>query len=179
MKMLDFIVSFVFASMFFETDLYTIHFSTIDNQDRSMEEFRGRKIMIVILPVTQTPVNTGFLRSIVKASQNYRDKISVIGIPSFEEGYSMSDSNTVAYYHRMEMGRTITIVKGAYTKKASGKRQHSLFSWLTHASQNGYFDGDATGVGEKFFINEKGELYGVVSAGRQIDNALMDQMVNN
>jgi len=179
MKKFDFIISLVLAAMFFEKDVYTIHFRTIDDEERWMEEFRGKKIMIVILPVTQTARNTAFLRSIVKASENYGDKISIIGVPSFEEGYRIDASNEVAYYHRMTMGRAITIVKGMYTKKASGNRQHSLFFCLTHADQNGHFDGDATGIGEKFFINEKGELYGIVSAEREIDNDLMDHMVNN
>jgi len=179
MKTFGFVISLVFGSMFFGTDLYNIHFSTIDNEDKSMDEFRGKKIMIVILPVTQTVDDSIFLRSIVNASENYGGKISIIGMPSFEDGYSIGDSDRVAYYYRMQMGRTITVVKGMYTKKTSGRNQHPLFAWLTHASQNDHFDSEATGVGEKFFINENGELYGIVSARRQIDNRLMDRMVNN
>ena len=179
MKTFGFVISLVFGSMVFGTDPYNIHFSTIDNEDRSLEELRGKKIMIVILPVTQTVDDSIFLRSIVKASENYGNKISIIGMPSFEDGFSIDDSDRVAYYYRMQMGRTITVVKGMYTQKSSGRNQHPLFAWLTHASQNDHFDNDASGVGEKFFINEKGELYGIVSARRQIDNDLMDRMVNN
>jgi hypothetical protein len=36
--------------MFLNTDVYRIRFTTIDNEDKSMEEFSGKKIMIVILP---------------------------------------------------------------------------------------------------------------------------------
>jgi hypothetical protein len=50
---------------------------------------------------------------------------------------------------------------------------------LTHADQNGHFDNDATGSREKFFINEKGELYGTVSANGELNNELMDRMINN
>jgi hypothetical protein len=100
-------------------------------------------------------------------------------MPSFEDGYSEADSNKVAYYYRMVMGRTITISKGMYTRKTSRGKQHSLFAWLTHADQNGHFDSDATGAGEKFFINENGELYGIVSAKGELNNKLMDRMVNH
>lgn len=165
--------------MFFNKDVYKIHFTTIDGEDKLLNEFSGKKIMIVILPTTQTSDDMDFLRSVVKASENYRNKISVIGMPSFEDGYSEADSNKVAYYYRMQMGRTITVSKGMYTRKMSRDKQHSLFAWLTHANQNGHFDSDATGPGEKFFINENGELYGIVSAKAELSNALMDQMVNH
>jgi glutathione peroxidase-family protein len=171
---------FVFlGSIFFSTDLYSIHFTTIDDEDRSMQEFNGKKIMIVILPVTQTTDDSLFLRSVVRASENYGDKISIIGVPSFEDGFNTEDSNNVAFYYRSVMGRVITLGKGMYTKKTSGENQHPLFSWLTHADQNDHFDEDASGVKEKFFINEKGELYGIVSADGELDNDLMDRMVNN
>src|ERR1700741_4871966 len=99
MKIFGFIISLVCASTFFGGDIYSVHFRTIDNEDRSMEEFRGKKIMIIILPVTQTVRNSALLRSLVSASENYADKISLIGILSFEQGYNMVDSNRVAYYH--------------------------------------------------------------------------------
>jgi len=168
-----------FASVISNKDVYKIHFITIDGEDKALQEFSGKKIMIVILPTTQTADDSAFLRSVVKASENYSNKISVIGMPSFDDGYNEADSNKVAYFYRMSMGRTITISKAMYTRKTSHGKQHSLFSWLTHADQNGHFDTDATGVGEKFFINENGELYGIISAKGQLNNQLMDQMVNN
>ena len=179
MRIFGLFIFLFFGSMFLNTDVYRIRFTTIDNEDKSMEEFSGKKIMIVILPVTRTPGDSVFLRSVVRASEAYGDKISVIGMPSFEDGYSEADSNDLAYYYRMAMGRTITISKAMYTRKTSRYKQHSLFSWLTHADQNGHFDNDATGSKEKFFINEKGELYGTVSAKGELDNKLMDRMVNN
>jgi glutathione peroxidase-family protein len=181
MKIFGLFILLFFGSMFFDThvDIYSIHFTTIDNEDKSLEEFSGKKIMIVILPVTRTPGDSAFLRSLVRASETYGDKISVIGIPSFEDGYSEADSNNLAYYYRMTMGRTIIISKAMYTRKTSRDKQHSFFSWLTHAEQNGHFAYDAAGAREKFFINERGELYGIVSAKGELDNELMDRMVNN
>ena len=179
MKIIGLFIFLFFGSMFLGTDIYRIHFTTIDNEDRSMEEFSGKKIMIVILPVTRTLSDSVFLRSVVRASETYGDKISVIGMPSFEDGYGDADSNNLAYYYRMSMGRVITITKAMYTRKTSRDKQHSLFSWLTHANQNGHFDNDAIGSREKFFINEKGELYGTVSPKRELDNELMDRMINN
>jgi len=104
------------GSMVFNKDLYKIQFTTIDGEDKSLKEFSGKKIMIVILPTTQTADDFDFLRSVIKASENYANKISVIGMSSFEDGYSEADSNKVAYYYRMVMGRTITISKGMYTR---------------------------------------------------------------
>ena len=46
MKKFDFIISLVLAAMFFEKDVYTIHFRTIDDEERWMEEFRGKKIKL-------------------------------------------------------------------------------------------------------------------------------------
>ena len=178
MRIFGLLIFLSLGSMFLDKDVYNIHFTTIDREDKSLKEFSRKKIMIVILPTTQTVGDVDFLRSVVRASENYGNKISVIGVPSFEDGYLESDSNKVAYHYRMVMGRTITVSKGMYTRKTSRGRQHSLFAWLTHADQNGHFDFDATGPREKFFIDENGVLYGIVSAKREVNNDLMDRMVN-
>jgi len=172
---------FIFLSfflMFLTNDFYKIHFVTIDGEDRSMEEFSGKKIMIVILPVTESADDVNFLKSVVKANEKYGHKISVVAMPSFEDGYSETDFNKVAYHYRMAMGRSITISQAMYTRKTSRAKQHPLFAWLTHANQNGHFDGDVTGAREKFFINENGELYAIVSGKGELNNQLMDRMVN-
>jgi glutathione peroxidase len=179
MRIFGLFIFLSFGAMFLNKDVYKIHFTTIDGEDKALEEFRGKKIMIVILPTTQTADDLDFLRSVIKASENYGNKISVIGMPSFEDNYSEADSNKVAYYYRMAMGRTIIISKGMYTRKTSRGRQHSLFAWLTHADQNGHFDSDAAGPREKFFIDENGQLYGIVSAKGELNNNLMDRMVNH
>src|SRR5215831_15923983 len=100
-----FLIIIFFGPVFSNKDVYKIHFTTIDGEDTSLKEFIGKKIMIVILPTTQTSDDSVFLRSVVKASENYGNKISVVGMPSFDDGYTEADSNKVAYYYRMAMGR--------------------------------------------------------------------------
>lgn len=159
------------------SSIYTIHITTIDGQDKSMQDFQGKKILIVVVPVTKTSHDSAFLRTIDTISKVYAQGIAVIGVPSFEDGYTSDDLNNLNTYYHSILGNQVTLTKGMYTRKGSGNRQHELFSWLTHTENNSHFDYDVSGVGQKFFISEQGELYGVSEPEGRLSSRLMEQIV--
>ena len=159
------------------SSIYTIHITTIDGQDRSMEDFRGKKILIVVIPVTKTANDSAFLRTIDTVSKNYAQQISVIGVPSLEDGYDTTDLSGLQTYYHSVLGNQVTLTKGMYTRKMAGGKQDELFSWLTHKEKNIHFDDDVKGAGQKFFVSEQGELYGVSEPEGRLSTKLMDRMV--
>jgi glutathione peroxidase len=159
------------------SSIYTIHITTINGQDKSMEDFRGKKILVVVLPVTRTATDSAFLKTIDSVSRNYSQKLSVIGVLSFEDGFQTSDLNSLQIYYHSLLGNQVILTQGMYTRKESGKKQHELFFWLTHSGENTHFDIDVSGIGQKFFVNEQGELYGVAAPEGKLSNNVMQRMI--
>jgi len=177
MRSLFFGLSLLLTSFYLSGDIYSIHITTINGADKSMEDFRGKKILIVVLPVTKTSADSMFLGAIDSISRNYSQNLSIIGVPSFEGGYKISDLDDLRSFYAGLMGTGVTITEGVYTGKGSGERQHKLFTWLTHKEKNVHFDLDIEGPGQKFFINERGELYGVVSPQVKLTSRVMLRMM--
>ena len=159
------------------TSIYTIHITTIDGQDKSMADFQGKKILIVVLPVTKTANDSAFLKTVDSVSRNYSNQISIIGVPSVEDGYKNTDLNSLKQYYRSILSDKVTLTEGMYTRKEPGAMQHELFSWLTHKEKNIHFDDNVTGAGQKFFISEDGELFGVSGPEGRLTRRLMDRIV--
>ena len=66
-----------------------------------------------------------------------------------------------------------------YTRKTSTGLQEPLFYWLTHPDENGHFEEETQGVGQKFFTNEEGILFGVVGPEKELSYLLIQRMLDN
>jgi glutathione peroxidase len=170
-------IALFFGGIILYGSIYTIHIITINGQDKLMQDFQGKKILIVVIPVTKTANDSAFLRTIDTVSRNYAQQISVIGVPSIEDGYTSNQLNQLQTYYHSFFGNRVTVTRGMYTRKESGTSQHELFSWLTRKEKNIHFDYDVSGVGQKFFVSEQGELYGVSDPEGRLNSRLMDRMI--
>lgn len=159
------------------TDLYSIHVTGIDGQDKPMSDFAGKKLLIIVLPVTTTSADSQYLQRVGQVSRTYADSLNVIGVPAFEYGFATANQSAIAQRYAGLIGSPVFITSGMYVKLSSTK-QHPLFSWLTHSAQNGVFDEEVKGVGQKYFIDGNGQLYGVLSAAFTLRDSLMTRLLN-
>ena len=156
---------------------YDNHITTIEGSDLSLQNLQGKTIMIVLLPVTKTQQDIFALQRIDSLSRAYSDRITFIGVPSYEYGYTDNALLNTKQYYRSIIGSQVLITGGVYTNKSSGVKQHPLFNWLTDVNQNTHFDQEVKGIGQKYFINAQGELYGVIGPEMNLSNKLMKKML--
>src|SRR5436190_21822426 len=69
------------------TGIYSIHFSTISGNDKSMQDYNGKTIMVVVLPTNTNRADTLLLKSIDSISRAYSEKLSVIAAISLDDGF--------------------------------------------------------------------------------------------
>ena len=177
MKKLIFNTAFLFATITWYSNIYTIHITTIDGQEKSMADFQGKKILIVTLPISKSAKDSIFLRTLDNISRRYADKISVIATPSFEDGYKKSDLNDLKIYYRSILGSQIFLTQGMYTRKSSSLKQEELFSWLTSAAKNEHFNEEVTGAQQVFLINTHGDLYGIIDPGVSVSDKTLKRLI--
>jgi glutathione peroxidase len=175
------LIRYMFLTVFFSNlataGLYDVHITTMEGVGKPMSDFRGKKLLVIVLPVTHSAADSQYLVKVDVLSRTYQDSVVVLGVPAYEYGYRDADSSQVRQYYRALLGSQVVLTKGMYVSKSSGTRQHALFSWLTHADQNQQFDLDVRGVGQKYFVNGGGELYGNLSAAVTLRDSLMLKML--
>lgn len=176
MQIMAFKTCLLIGAVFLINDLYSIHITTMAGTNKPLSDFEGKKILVVVLPVTKTADDSVFLRKIDSVSIAYASELSVIGAPSFEDGYELSNFEDLQTYYQSLLGSQVILAQGMYTRKASSQ-QHALFSWLTHKEENVHFDSDVQGARHKFFISEQGKLYGVLSPETPLTTRVMEKMM--
>ena len=140
--------------------VFDLTIMTPGGEDQSLAAYQGKKMMIVVLPVTQTTADSNLLELLDSLSINYVDSINIVGIPSYEDGFKDDSIGSLITWYRSILGDQFIISGGMSTRKNSAY-QTPLFSYLTNADQNGYFNDDVQGAGEKFFIDASGNLYAI------------------
>lgn len=178
MKRILFFISLLWLVGFTEPgSVYDFNVVTPDGNELALNSFEGRKLMIVILPSTTTPEDTAMLLQLNSLNETYKDSVTMIGVPSYEDGFTDDDTAYLADFYKALLGEGFVIAGGTHTHKTEG--QSELFSYLTHAEQNGHFDEDVTGIGQKFFINKSGMLTGVSMPEAAFNEAIFQNMTNN
>lgn len=173
MKKTILIALIIILSGFDPVSFYDFSVRTINGNIISMSDYKNKKIMIVILSTGKT--DSLYLQSLDSISKVYADSITMIGVPSYEDGQTGSITGLQNYYHTY-LGSRFIITEMMHTTKTSGK-QSELFKWLTNKSGNLHFDMDASGAGTKYFINKNGELYGVFGPQIRLGNKLINRMI--
>lgn len=178
MKRLLFFISLLWLVGFTEPgSIYDFNVVTPDGNELALNSFEGRKLMIVVLPSTTTPADSAMLLQLDSLNKTYKDSVTMIGIPSYEDGFTDDDAGYLLDFYQTLLGEGFVIAGGMHTRKTEG--QAELFSYLTHAEQNGHFNEDVTGVGQKFFISSTGMLTGVSMPEAAFNEEIFQNMTNN
>jgi glutathione peroxidase-family protein len=175
MKLFIFLSFSFFQGFAQNTSIYNAQVSTVQGQTHALGEFKGKKILIVVLPVSQTAVNASMLSVLDSFSSQYASQVAIIGVPSIDEGYTGDSAAVLNNWYKQLAGTNIILCNGLNTGKTN-TQQDPVFAWLTHASQNGHFDQDVDGAGEIFFMNESGALYGIISSSATVNTRILKKM---
>ena len=136
------------------TIFYEHNAKTIDGQIISMEEYRGKKILIVNVASKCgfTPQYEGLQR----LHENYGESLAVLGFPSNDFFWQEPGSNTeIQAFCKLNYGVTFQMFEKIHVK---GKNQHPIYKWLSNSSLNGWNDKIPSWNFCKYLINEKGKL---------------------
>lgn len=152
---------FIFLTAFTSLiNCYNCTITTAEGADIQLSDYQNKKILLVVLPATKNAGDSALL--IAMDSIVTKDSVVVIGIPSYEDGFQDDSLQSLTAWYRSLAGDSVIICQGMNTRKAS-PYQSDLFAWITNKELNGHFDEDVMGAGSKYFINEAGDLYGIVS----------------
>lgn len=175
---MKYILSFIIPVMLFSFsntgDIYEVALNNIDGNKIDLNTCKGKKILFVVLPlsVTDTTLSRAELAAVQK---KYEGSLVIIGLVAEEAGYEKSQKASLKeLYNNQNAGFLLT----EPMKVKKGPHQSALLAWLTNKDKNQHFDQDVRGVGQKFFVNEKGELYAVLGPQFKLTNPLIDQIIS-
>jgi glutathione peroxidase len=154
---------------------YSLPLRNIDGMAIDLSSFKGKKIMIVVLPIASG--DNSITIEDLNAIQSKYENLAIIGIPANETGYRIEDKTQVkSRYSNLNSG--FVLAEGMKVSKEAGEAQSPLFAWLTQIEKNGYFNTNVQGSGDKFFVNSEGRLYAVMSGNIRLFNPLIDKILS-
>jgi len=172
-------VSFSILCSFSATlSVFDFTITTNDGREQSLSVYRGKNIMIVILPSTQNDTTSAILNSLDSLHRELKDSLTIIGIPSYEDGYADDSLESIMSWYHSVLDTDFVVAQAMNTSKSS-PYQSELFHWLTHAEENGHFDQDAMGAGEKFIMTTDGALHGLISPDTPFDADILKQILDS
>jgi len=136
------------------SSIYNFEFTTLDGQKIVMNEFKGRKMLIV-----NTASECGYTpqyKELQELYDKYSSKVVVLGFPANNFGGQEPGSNQeIATFCEKNYG-----VKFPVMEKVSvvGSDAHPLFQYLSDKSVNGVTDEKPTWNFCKYLIDEKGKV---------------------
>jgi len=154
--------------------IYSLTLKTIDGNKIELSQYKGKKILFILLPLSDQDTTVS-INDIARLQTKYKSSLVIIGIPSEEAGYKTEDADKLKKIYS-DANANIIIAEGMKVKKGTG--QSPLFQWLTNKDMNHHFDQDVEGVGSKFFVDEKGNLYAVLSLKASLYAPMIDKIVN-
>jgi glutathione peroxidase-family protein len=160
-----------------QTSVFDLSITMCDGSNLALGSFQGRRLVVVILPSTTTQADSATLQLLQTLNNDYKDSVTFVGVPSYEDGFTDEDAPDLLDFYRSYLDESFLITAGMYTHKTSDQ-QSSLFSYLTHAQQNGYFDNDVLGAGEKFFTDANGDLTGLSAPDAVFSEDIFKDMIN-
>ncbi len=134
-------------------DPYKITFNNLGGEKINLSAWQGRKIIIAVFDASSPdPLFFSYVDSLQSEEKNTK----VIAFPALDFGGKATISKLQGLKDSLRM--KIEIAAPAYVKKTSSK-QHELFSWITHVTENNHFDIEIEEPGQIFIISPKGTLY--------------------
>ncbi len=138
------------------------------------EQLKGKKVMLV-----NTASNCGYTGQyddLQKLSEQYKNKLVVIGFPAndFKEQEKGSDDE-IAEFCKINFGVSFPLMKKSSVIR--GADQNKIFQWLTDANKNGWNKQQPSWNFCKYIVDEAGRLTNYFGAtieplGKEITTAL-------
>ncbi len=140
----------------------------------NLQSLKGKKILLV--NTASDCGYTGQYDALEKLSQEYKDKLVVLGFPAndFKEQEKGTDEQ-IAAFCKANYGVSFPLMKKSVVIKNAG--QNTIFQWLTDAVKNGWNNQSPSWNFSKYLVNEQGSLINyfgpaVEPLGEEIKKAL-------
>lgn len=120
-----------------------------------LSQYKGSKILLV--NTASDCGYTGQYEALQQLWQRYKGRLVIIGFPAndFKQQEKGSD-DAIAAFCKLNYGVQFPLAQKSTVLKKPG--QHPVFTWLSHAAQNGWNDQAPQWNFSKYLINERGVL---------------------
>ena len=136
------------------SNFYDLKAVTIDGQEISFEQFKGKKVLIV--NVASKCGYTYQYEGLQKLHELYGEKVAVLGFPANDFLFQERGSNEeIAEFCESNYGVTFQMFEKITTK---GKKQSPVYHWLSNKKLNGWNDQKPSWNFCKYIIDEDGKL---------------------
>ena len=140
--------------MIASSNFYDLKAMTIDGQEISFEQFKGKKVLIV--NVASKCGYTYQYEGLQKLHELYGSKVSILGFPANDFLFQERGSNEeIAEFCESNFGVTFQMFEKITTK---GKKQSPVYHWLSDKELNGWNDQKPSWNFCKYLIDEDGKL---------------------
>jgi glutathione peroxidase len=141
-------------------NLHSFSAKTIDGKDFNFSSLKGKKILVV-----NTASECGLTpqyKELEALYKEYKDKgFVIVGFPANNFGSQEPGTNTeIKSFCTKNYGVTFQMMEKISVK---GDDKHPIYKYLTEKKENGKMDAEVSWNFQKFLIDEKGDLVGVVN----------------
>jgi glutathione peroxidase len=163
MKTLAGLIIIVFMTMSLQAQkgsFYDFTVKTIDGKDFPLSQLKGKKVLVV--NTASKCGNTPQYAQLEELYEKYgKDNFVIIGFPANNfMGQEPGTNEEIKTFCETNYHVTFPMMAKISVK---GKDIDPLYKWLTEMSENGVMDAPVQWNFQKFMINEKGELIGMVA----------------
>lgn len=134
---------------------YSLKGTLINGMTYDFEQLKGRKVMLV--NTASDCGYTGQYDDLQKLSEQYKEKLVVIGFPAndFKEQEKGSDQD-IAAFCRLNFGVRFPLMQKSSVVRGAG--QNKIFEWLTNSTKNGWNNQQPSWNFCKYMVDEQGRL---------------------
>jgi glutathione peroxidase len=154
--------------------VFSLKDTAIDGTTFDFEKLKGKKIMLV--NTASDCGYTGQYDDLQKLSEQYKDKLVVIGFPAndFKEQEKGTDEE-IASFCKKNFNVSFPLMQKSSVIK--GANQNKIFEWLTDSAKNGWNNQQPSWNFCKFIVDEQGRLTNFFGStieplGKEITTAL-------
>lgn len=143
------------------SSLYDVKINSLMGEEIDLSSFKGKKILFV--NVASKCGYTPQYEDLQKLSEEYKDKLVIIGVPCNQFGKQEPGSKEeIAEFCEKNYGVTFLITEKVDVK---GDDQHALYGWLTQQSENGVEDSTVKWNFQKYLVDENGNYVAMYKSG--------------
>ncbi|PTX60910.1 glutathione peroxidase [Kordia periserrulae] len=136
------------------TSIYDIELNDLQGNPMSLSDFKGKKMLFV--NVASKCGFTKQYKELQELSDTYKDELVVIGSPCNQFGkQEPGNASQIQEFCQVNFGVTFPLTEKLEVK---GKKQHPLYTWLTHKELNGKKGSSVKWNFQKYVVDENGEF---------------------
>jgi glutathione peroxidase len=156
------------------TSFYDLELELNNGTKIRMDQFKGKKILLA--NTASDCGYTGQYEALEQLHKQYGSKLVVIGFPANDfKDQEKKDDAAIAEFCKVNYGVSFLLAKKSSVIK--GSDQNPLFTWLSHAEQNGWCNQQPVWNFSKYLVNETGVLtHFFAQTVSPLDAAVTDQI---